>query len=1055
MPSTIGPFRIGREIGRGGMGVVFQARDTRLDREVAIKALPADLTSDPVQMARLEREARLLAQLNHPNIAAIHSLEEHEGARYLVLELIEGRTLAEMLREDALPVAEALALCRQIADALEAAHSRGVAHRDLKPSNIRVTADGRVKVLDFGLAKSIERRGSVPDDRTTLTLVDYSLPGQVMGTPGYMSPEQALGRPVDARADIWSFGCILYECLTGRPAFSGATLDEVMAATLTAEPAWDRLPAPTPGRVRRLLEECLKRDVNTRLRDVKEARAAIEESMGARPTPTTTLRRPAAPHNLPAQVTSFVGRTREMDTLKTLLGETRMLTLTGSGGCGKTRLALEVAGRLLGKYPDGIWYADLAPLADPGLVPKAVASVLHVREQPGEPLADALVSHLRTRSALLVIDNCEHLLEACAALADLLVHGCPSIGIMATSREATGIAGETTYRVPSLSLPDARAEPTPEALGACESVELFVERARAAQPSFELSASNAAAVADVCRQLDGIPLAIELAAARVRVLAPDEISRRLADSFRLLTGGSRTALPRQQTLRATIDWSYRLLSESEKTVLLRLSVFNAGWALEAAEKVCSDEPLDEACILDLLAALVDKSLAIYEPHAAGGGRYRLLETVRQYAREELAKSADAARARHRHLDFFLEQAEQAEPRLRGPDQARWLERLESDHENLLAALDWCDAAPDGAQKGLRLAASLWRFWEIHGHQAVGTEAFDRALRRTGAEAPTPARAGALNGAGLMANMRGDYEVARASLEQALAIRRQLGDERGVAGSLSNLGVVANNMGDQARARELHEESLAIRRQLQDRIGITTSLICLGNVARARGALDEARSLYEEGLAIQREFGDRYLAAHLTNNLGLVAHREGKLAEARTWYEESLATRRGLGDARGVAGTLHNFAALARAEGRFTEAVAALAESLAALREIGDKLNIAAALDETAMLASAMDRPQRAARFGGAAERLRQLIHAPRSASEQAEFEQRLGSARVSLEAGGRRETFEQAWAAGIGLRWPQAMDDASKWLREEGHETASRLEPPALTGALGAMGQRS
>jgi non-specific serine/threonine protein kinase len=1050
IPAAIGPFRIGREIGRGGMGVVYLARDTRLDRDVAIKALPAALTSDPVQMARLQREAKLLASLNHPNIAAIHALEEHEGARYLILELVEGRTLSEILGEGALPVADALHTCRQIADALEAAHSRGVAHRDLKPANIRITADNRVKVLDFGLAKSLEARPGAPPEDTTLTIVEYSMPGQVMGTPGYMSPEQALGRPVDARTDVWALGCILFECLTGRPAFAGPTAADVLAATLTREPAWDRLPPPTPGRIRALLEECLRKDAEARLRDVSEARQAIEESLGARPTPTTSLARSAAPHNLPAQVTSFVGRGREIEQLRALLSERRMVTLTGSGGCGKTRLAIEVASRLLGSYPDGVWYADLALLADPSLVPKTVASIFHLREHAGESLSGVLIHHLARRSALLVLDNCEHLLGACAALADALVHGCPSLGILATSREATGIAGETVYRVPSLSCPDARAQ-TVEALEGFEAVELFVERARAAQPSFAPGPDSAAAIAQICRRLDGIPLALELAAARVRVLPPDEIARRLADSFRLLTGGSRTAMPRQQTLRATIDWSFRLLSGDEQALLARLSVFAGGWSLQAAERICSDDAvtagtgqppaaapaaapsLRQSEILDLLTALVDKSLAVYDEHA--GGRYRLLETVRQYAQEELANTPDAARVRDRHLDYFLSMAEQAEPRLRGPDQAPWLERLESDHDNLLAALEWCEVAADGAQKALRLAASLWRFWEIHGHQAIGTKAFEAALGRPGADATTAARAGALNGAGLMASMRGDYRVAQSLFEQSLAIRLELGDRHGIAGSLSNLGVVANNLGDHERARTLHTESLAIRRELADRVGVTTSLICLGNVARAQGRLDEARTLYEEGLEIQRDFGDRYLTAYLTNSLGLVAQALHDPDSARALYARSLATRRSIKDSRGTADTLQNIAALAREQGAYTDAVAALLESLSILREVGDKLKVAASLDVTVMLAASMDRFDEAALLAGAADRLRGVIHAPRCEADQGAFDAAVSSARAALTGGG----FDGAFEAGGAMKWQEAMAEALRWLREDGGETASRL----------------
>src|SRR5579884_1061615 len=437
--------------------------------------------------------------------------------------------------------------------------------------------------------------------------------------------------------------------------------------------------------------------------------------------------------NLPVQLTSFIGREKEMEEIKRLLSRTRLLTLTGSGGCGKTRLAAQVGADLLADFADGVWLVELAAIADPALVPQTVASTLGIREEPGQRLLETLQQHLKPKSLLLLLDNCEHLSAACAQLAETLLQACPNLRILASSREALGIAGELAYRVPSLSLPELPRLPSAEAalvpaLARCEATRLFVERAALSYPGFALTEQNAPAVAQVCVRLDGIPLAIELAAARIKVLSADQIAARLDDRFRLLTGGSRTALPRQQTLRALIDWSYDLLSEAERTLLRRLSVFAGGWTLEAAEAVCS------ADALHLLTSLVDKSLAVYEEQA-GEARYRLLETVREYARDRLLESGEMEEVRERHFAFFLRMAEEIEPKLTGLEQAAWLDRLEGEYDNLRAASGWALSAAEGAQAGLRLAGALWRFWEIRGHIDEGRGRLKNALDRPDAREP--------------------------------------------------------------------------------------------------------------------------------------------------------------------------------------------------------------------------------------------------------------------------------------------------------------------------------
>lgn len=424
-------------------------------------------------------------------------------------------------------------------------------------------------------------------------------------------------------------------------------------------------------------------------------------------------------HNLPSQLTSFIGRETEMGEARALLGQSRLLTLTGMGGAGKSRLALQVAADVVDDYPDGVWLIELAPLSDPNLVPQAIASALGLREESDKRLAETLTDTLRPKSLLLILDNCEHLVDACARLADTLLRACPGLRLLATSREALDIGGETLFPLASLSLPSGPALPPADMLRQYESVRLFVDRATAAQPAFRFSAGNAPAVAQVCSRLDGIPLALELAAARVKVLSPEQIVSRLDDRFRLLSGGSRTALPRQQTLRALIDWSYDLLSPAEQALLRRLSVFAGGWTLEAAESVCAGEAVEDWEVLDLLSHLVAKSLVAVEPPEDGQVRYRLLENLRQYAGERLAETADAVRLPPRHRDWFLNFAEEAELHLSGPEHAHWLDRLEREHDNFRKALQFCQTQPAEAEAFLRLAGALNRFWSVRSYLSEG------------------------------------------------------------------------------------------------------------------------------------------------------------------------------------------------------------------------------------------------------------------------------------------------------------------------------------------------
>jgi predicted ATPase/class 3 adenylate cyclase len=585
----------------------------------------------------------------------------------------------------------------------------------------------------------------------------------------------------------------------------------------------------------------------------------------------------ATPNNLPQQMTAFIGRERELSELKSQLASTRLLTLVGPGGIGKTRLSLQVAADALDDFPDGAWLVELAPLSDPQRVPQTVASVLGVREEAGSSVLAALLKHVRNRRLLLILDNCEHLAQACAELARQMLQVSPELKLLASSREHLRTAGERIYMVPALSLPDAQQTLSAETLTRFEAVRLFVERAAAAQPAFEATDANAVTLADICRRLDGIPLAIELAAARVRALSVDVIAARLSDRFRLLGGGDRAALPRQQTLRALIDWSYDLLSESERVVLRRLAVFSGGWTLEAAEAIAAGADVHEADVLDLLSRLVEKSLVVLE---AGGRRYGILDTVRQYAQQRLDEADESAAIRDKHLAFFLELIETAGPQLLGPQQAMWLSRLDLERENILFAHDWCDRARDGADAGLKLIHWLKRYCINRGLLHLGERCAAQALARPGAQSQNLARCRGLFDAGQLACWMGDYAKGMRYLEESLAVARKLGDRERVAMALQPLGMASVALGELDTARRHLEEALALARELGDKRELAAALNGLAQLHRLQGQLDRAEPLLVDAVSLARELGDRESIAIGQLNLAMVSISRGSLDRAR-------------------------------------------------------------------------------------------------------------------------------------------------------------------------------
>jgi predicted ATPase/DNA-binding XRE family transcriptional regulator len=610
--------------------------------------------------------------------------------------------------------------------------------------------------------------------------------------------------------------------------------------------------------------------------------------------------------NLPVPLTSFIGREKEIETVKHLITShsgSRLLTLTGAGGSGKTRLALEVAVKLRDVFPDGVWFIEFAPLTDPSLVLQSLLTTLDLSEQAGRSTLAIVSDFLQPKRAFLIIDNCEHLIQACAQLAEVLLRACPTLHILATSREALSVPGETLYLVPTLTTPDP-AQSDLETIPQYEAARLFVERAQTALPGFALTADNTFAVAQVCYQLDGIPLALELAAARVKALRVEQIAARLAEhhQFRLLTVGSRTALPRHQTLHALIDWSYNLLSEDERILLQRLSVFAGGWTLEVAEAVCVGEGLEADDILDLMTQLVNKSLVISEREQGREARYRMLETIRQYSRERLLEAGVGEQVRGRHFEFFLELAEQSEPHVRGPQLPAYLNQLEAEHDNLRAALEWSLAQTQNSEAGLRLTGALFSFWEQRGYVSEGRAWLASALANPVVPGTGAARAKVLYGAGCLADAEGDDTVARTLLEESVDLWRALGSEgmTDLAHTLSVLGQVMRRLGDPATACVLINEALTLFREQGERWGLAWALSYMGMAIRDQEDFALAFSFIEESIALWRELGNQLGLGSAIRGRGNIAMRQGDYELAQSAFADSLEIMRKLGDKVAVA-----------------------------------------------------------------------------------------------------------------------------------------------------------
>ena len=874
-------YRFEREIGRGGMATVYLAHDVKHQRRVAIKVLHEG--SRRSIGPRFLREIDVVARLTHPHVIPLFDSGDAGGFIYYVMPYIEGESLrARLSRTGRLSVDESVRLAREIAGALAHAHQHGVVHRDIKPENI-LLADGVALVADFGIARAFEATG---EDAATELATQV---GAVLGTPRYMSPEQAGGGAVDARSDLYALACVLYEMLAGEPPFVAPTASELMRLHLTAEarPLQDLRPS-VPQSVAVAIARNLAKVPADRHATAAQFADALASVMPALAVPAPGAA--ATPTNLPKSRTRFIGREKELRDGARLLAETRMLTLTGIGGSGKTRLALQLAEAALGRYPDGVWFVDLAPLSDATQVAEAVAAQIGAREVPGKTIVELIEAALTNRRVLLVLDNCEHVISAVAELADALLSACGALTILATSREGLGVEGEQQMALRSLSTPSEATAVDLQAVTASDAVALFVDRARTAAPDFVLNDTNAAGVADICRRLDGIPLALELAAARVKMLSVDQIRAMLNDRFRLLVGGRRSAVPRHQTLQATIQWSYDQLSADEQRLFRTLSVFAGGWSLDLAARLAghSGEAID---FLDVLGRLVDKSLVLVERAQRGEPRYRFLETVRQYAQERLVEAGESAAVHRRHVDLMIDLAERAYAE-RLEREGPWSELLALEYDNLRSAIEIASA--DHPERHLQLVGALGWFFMARSHFIEGREQLARALEAT---PPEPARRERARALWSMANLRswqGDA-AALPLMEDALRIWRALGDRREVAIGLEGLGWMHALANLYAAALSTFEECLGAVRTLGDphhvnrvMLGVAQTLVCLHRV-------DEARPMATAIIEFSRAHDDKrseHSGWHFLADCALI---EGRCAESLRLYRRSLVQAQAIGD----------------------------------------------------------------------------------------------------------------------------------------------------------------
>lgn len=1021
-----GKYRIDSVAGRGGMGVVYRAEQLSLKRTVALKVLFGDDRGDPSMVRRFKREAQTVAALKHPNIVAIHDFGFADGVGlYFAMEHLSGRSLrSDLAPRRGLPIPMALDVMRQTLAGVQAAHDAGFVHRDLKPDNIfleTTTGGFTVKVLDFGIATG--SFDAAPAEPITQR-------GAIIGTPAYLSPEQCAGDPVDKRADIYALGCLLYEMLAGRPPFMADTMASMIFKHVaeSPEPLASHRP-DVPVHVEDAVLRALAKRPGDRFDSAARFALALDDAAGrtsalghGAPPTLVDHRQPSGPldvpvsgraTNLPAAATSFIGRDDELARLGAALDQTRLLTLAGPGGIGKTRLALELAKRARDRFEGGVWLADLTALRDASLVDRTIADAFGIRPNPGAATRSLVHDFVGERALLVVLDNCEHLVDGCADSVDALLKACPKARVLATSREPLGVDGETLWRVP----PMATAKADGREFG--ESERLFLARAALARPEILTEPPDPERVVDVCRKLEGIPLAIELAAARMRVLGIEQILAKLDQRFDLLAGGGRTRAPRQQALRTAIDWSFELLSPSERALFRRLSVFAGGWTLDAAVDVCGFGEFD-ANILDLTVGLIDKSLVLMEDRN-GQARYRMLETIREYAAEKLDDAGERDRALWRHTQWFKSFALRANPEINGTQQALWFGRLDAELDNLRAVLGRSIEA--GSDDALTLCDAIRFYWYVRGHLTEGRRWFDAALA-VGRSAAPLLRASALYGAAGLALGQSDNEQAEKYLDECLALYRALDDDHGVAHTLLRWAFLMQERLEYDRSVALCQDAIDVSERRGDSRTAAVALYYTGRAEIARGRLDAAEQWFHQSMAIQRREDHQRGVAILLHSFGELAYLRGALDEAERTLDECIAIAAEIGDERILADSRHMLGCVATARGDVVRALDLQRKAIGVYQSTGDSQGVAYGIEGVADAALAADDAETALMLFEAAERIRAVTHTQISPSERALTDASVERALKALD----RASVERARLRGQSLTEDQAARAALDWV---------------------------
>ncbi len=955
----LGDYRLVSLLGQGGYAEVYLGQHVRFNQQVAVKVLHTHLADKEAE--HFQHEAETIAKLAHPSIVRVLDFDVQEGVPFLVMDYAPNGSLRRRHPAgEVVPLAQIVSYAKHVAAALQYAHEHKVVHRDVKPENMLVGRREEVLLSDFGIATVAHSTGSLSAEAA-------------VGTIAYMAPEQIQGHPRPA-SDQYALGVTVYEWLCGERPFSGSFTELVTQHLWQPAPSLQGRGSMISPAVEQVVLRALAKDPKKRFAKIAAFAEALEQASQEALLPATpgspgllteavppasrsavptelaisldASQSPTHSNNLPVQLTSLLGREQEVETVEHLLchEDVRLLTLTGPGGIGKTRLAVQIATDLANDFVDGVSFISLAPITDPDLVLPTIAQTLAIKEREGLPVLDVVQQFLQDKHLLLLLDNFEQIVVTAPQVEHLLSH-CPQLTVLVTSRTVLHIQGEQVFPVAPLALPDLSRDLAPEGIAQSAAVSLFMQRARSLLPGFQLTASNARAIAELCIRLDGLPLAIELAAARVRLLPPQALLSRLSQRLQLLTGGPRTLPARQQTLRKTLQWSYDLLGPEEQAIFRQLAVCAGGWMLSAAEALGQEVGIASPDVLNTLASLQDHSLIQQREQEAEEPRFLMLQTLREYGLEMLTATGELQITLAVHAQLFLALAEQAEPELQGPNPAPWVERLEQEHDNLRAALEWAleDVADAQAAErrdiALRLSAALWHFWEMRGHYSEARTFLERALTRSEG-ASVSLRAKVLHAGASVTLQQGDFARAEGLAQQSLSQYQELGNTRGIADCLGLLVQSAMVKGKMTEAIALSEEQVRLMRQVGEPGQVADALYSLADMFCRRGELARGETLFQEALLLYRKAGNELgVAATLIESaipiwwFSLVDAATIQTIRHRLQEGQAIVTK--LGSRHWIAFCSWLGALVALSEGETARADHLAQESLTIWREIGN------------------------------------------------------------------------------------------------------------------------